>query len=355
MIDTPFGKYPYFSLAFIFQVPYISFTNSSNRMDFNITKALDVWFYIDGFSADNPTYPRVSRLHDLNLTAQVVSVTLGPISNKHVYFYDYSRGDIPIGSDISDANGYASINYLVGENSTAGPNLLYARIGLQENYSYYILNEEPTINIISGPTPRVINRTGGGDTEFNIVGEIYDSTNNSLPISFSEIRLILLRSGVDYSSYLVPSEPYPYQTGDTGTFDLTFGVAPNTPPGNYTLRLDFNGTINLLSFPYPFQFNLPFFNTSTYFSNELQVDAPATLQFYFWINGTTSNDVFNPIVNRYDDINLSVLIQYSGTPIDDGEWVYFYDVTQDNLFIGSAQTSSGQAQITYSTGFSTTA
>ncbi|MFX0038201.1 MAG: transglutaminase-like domain-containing protein [Promethearchaeota archaeon] len=358
-IDTPFGPYSYSLLSFIFQVPYYYITNSSNRLEFNITKALDVWFYIDGLSSNYPNIPpnygSVSRYDNLNLTANVFSVTSGPISNKQVYFYDHSRGDILIGSDISDINGFASISYPVGDNSAAGPNLLYARIGLQENYSYFILNEEPTINIISGPIPRVINRTGGGATEFNIVGEIYDSTNNSLPIKFSEISLILIKSGVDYSSYLIPSESYPYQTDETGTFNLTFSVAPNTPPGNYTLRLDFNGTINLSSFPYSFQFNLPYLNTSSYFINELQIDSPATLQFNFWINGTTSDDTSNPIVNRYDDLNLTVLIQYSGTPIDDGEWVYFYDMTQDNLFIGSAQTISGQAQVTYSTGWSTTA
>ncbi len=358
-IDTPFGTYSYSFLSFIFQVPYYYLTNSSNRLDFNITKALDVWFYIDGLPSNYPNLPpnyvSVSRYHNLNLTAKVVSVTLGPISNKRVYFYDYSRSDILIGSDISDANGFASINYPVGDYTAAGPNLLYARIGLQENYSYYVLNEEPTINIVSGPTPRVINRTGGGATEFNIIGEIYDSTNNSLPISFSEIRLILLKSGVDYSSYLIPYENYPYQTDDTGTFDLTFSVAANTPPGNYTIRLDFNGTIDLSSFPYSFQFSLLYLNTSSYFSNELQIDAPATLQFNFWINGTTSDNAYNPVINRYDDLNLTVLIQYSGIPIDDGEWVDFYDITQDNLFIGSDQTSSGYAEIIYSTGFSTTA
>ncbi|MFX0007400.1 MAG: transglutaminase-like domain-containing protein, partial [Candidatus Hermodarchaeota archaeon] len=358
-IDTPFGTYSYSLLSLLFQVPYYYMTNSSNRLDFNITKALDVWFYIDGLPSNYPNLPpnyvSVSRSHTLNLTAQVVSVNLGPVSNKRVDFYDYSRGDILIGSDISDANGYASISYPVLDFSATGPNLLYARIGLQENYSYYVLNEEPTINIISGPAPQVINRTGGGSTYFNVVGEIYDSTNNSLPISFSEIRLVLLRSGADYSSYLIPFDGYPYQTNSTGTFDLSFGVAPNTPPGNYTLRLDFNGTIDLSSYPYSFQFNLPFINTSIYFSNDLQIDAPATLQFNFWINGIPSNDPFNPVINRYDDLTLTALIQYSGVPIDDGEWVYFYDITQDNLLLGSAQTISGQAQIIYSTVYSTTA
>jgi len=359
-IDTPLGTYSYSLLSLLFQVPYYYMTNSSNRLDFNITKALDVWFYIDGLPSNYPNIPpnyaSVSRYHNLNLTAKVVSVVLGPISNKLVSFYDYSRGDILIGSDISDANGFASINYPVADYSVAGPNLLYAKIGLQENHSYFILNEEPTINILSGPTPRVINRTGGGVTQFNIVGEIYDSTNTSLPLSFSYISLKLLKDGMDYSSNLTPSETF--QTDINGYFDLDFGVIPNISPGNYTLRLDFNGTLNFNDFPpshpYRYFFNLPFINTSTYFSNDLQIDAPAILQFNFWINGTTADDTYNPTINRGNKLNLTAFIQYGGIPIDDGQWVNFYDVTED-IPIGSAQTSSGYAQVIYSTGFSTTA
>jgi hypothetical protein len=359
-IDTPFGPYSYSLLSFLFQVPFYSFTNSSNRLDFNITKELDVWFYIDGISSKwgqipdiPPNYPLVTRTHDLNLTAQAVSVVAGPIPNKRVYFYDYSKGDpLMIDSDITDANGFASINYNVSD-CVAGPNLLYARIGLQTNYSYFVLNENPTINIISGPTPHVINRTGSGDTQFNIVGEIFDSTNNSLPISFSEITLKLLKTGTDYSSYLIPNEAYPYQTDSTGTFDLTFGVAPNTPPGNYSLRLDFNGTINLSSFPYSFQFDLSIINTSTTFINELKVDADSSL--YFWMNGIPSNNPTSPQVKRGAVLDLTVYIHQAGTPVEDGEWVYFYDLTQDNLFIGADQTSLGIAQVFYSTGWSTVA
>jgi len=372
-ISVPAGQYEIradFNETWIKNIPYIPFpipitipgvTNSSDRIEFNVTKTLDVWFYIDGIPSNYPNfppfYPTVSRYHNLSLVAKVVSVTSGPIPNKIVSFYDYSRGNIMIGSDISDANGVASINYIVGDYSVAGPNLLFARIGLQENYSYFVLNEQPTINIISGPTPRVINRTGGGATQFNIIGEIFDSTNNSLPLSYSKITLTLLKSGVNYSSYLVPSESYPYQTDSTGTFDLTFGVLPNTPPGNYTLRLDFNGTIyfDLGGLPYGYEFTIPSLSTFAYIINDLQIDAPATLQFSFWINGTTSDNTYNPVINRGDPLNLSVSIRYGGSPIDDGEWVYFYDVTQDNLFIGADQTNSGYAEVIYSTGGSTTA
>jgi hypothetical protein len=152
---------------------------------------------------------------------------------------------------------------------------------------------------------------------------------------------------------LWPVESYPYQTDSTGSFDLTFGVAPNTPPGNYTLRLDFNGTINLMSYPYPNLFNLPYINSSSSYNFELQIDADSSLEF--WINGYPSNDAYNPIVNRNDILNLTTYIHQGGSPVADGEWVYFFDFTQDNMFIGADQTNGGYAQIFYPTNWNTTA
>ncbi|MFX0042995.1 MAG: hypothetical protein ACFE8L_08795, partial [Candidatus Hodarchaeota archaeon] len=318
-------------------------TNSSNRIEFNITKALSVWLYIDGTPADNPNIPLVPRNSSLSLIAIVMLENFGPKPNKEVYFYDYTRGDIQIGSAISDVNGIASINYFVDDYCISGPNLLYARVEIQVNYSYFILDEVPTINIISGPTPQVINRTGGGNTTFNVIGNITDATNSSRPLSYSEVSLRLISDGFDNSTYLVPFEGYPYQTGPTGTFDLTFAVDPSTPTGNYTLRMDFYGTIDLTGNPYPYIFNLVSLSSSTVLDDELKIETPAVLYFDFWIDGYPSYDINNPIINRYDTLNLSVLIQYDSTPIPNGEWVDFYDVTQNSL-MGSVQTTSGYAE-----------
>ncbi|MFW9896703.1 MAG: transglutaminase domain-containing protein, partial [Candidatus Thorarchaeota archaeon] len=337
--------------GFPFFVPIIN--DSSNRIGLNLTTALTGWFFIDGVPTFNPNSPSVSRYQILNLTTRVVLEGFGSVPNQLVYFYDYTRGGVQIGTATSDGNGFASYNYTIGDYSLIGPNLLYSKVGPQLNYSYYILNEEPAIKAISGPTPLVINRTGMGATQFNIVGDITDSVNTSRPLSYSEITLKLIRGGTDYSSFLVPVEGYPYQTDITGSFDLTFGVLPNTPPGNYSLRLDFNGTIDLTSYPYPNFFNLPYINTSTFYSFELQIDAEAALEF--WINGIPSDDAYNPEVYRDDSIDLIAFVHYGGAPVIDGEWVYFYDVTQDNLFIGSAQTIGGYAQVFYNTNWNTTA
>jgi hypothetical protein len=327
-----------------------SIVNSSNSLDLNITKSLSVWFYIDGVQANDPNNPVVFRYHVLNLTALVLLENIGPKEGKTVNFYDYSRGNIFIGSDTSNVDGYASILYPVDDYCRSGPNLLYANLGIQNNYSYFILNEVPTINIISGPNPMVINRTGSGETQFNVMGEIFDSTNNSLPIGFSEITLTLLKGGVDYSAYLMPLESYPYLTDSTGIFDLTFGVLPNTPPGNYSLRLDFNGTIDLTSFPYnpPTQFYLTYLSISEFCVHELKIEAESSLEFY--INGIPSNDFNNPQINRGGDLDLTVYIHTAGIPIVDGELVEFYDLTENNYFIGSNTTSSGSATFTYPTG-----
>ena len=335
-------------------VPWIvpSINGSSNRMGLNVTTALTSWFYIDSIASNNPNLPSVNRYQTLNLTARVIEESFGPVSNKRVYFYDYTRGGIQIGSAVSNTQGFASIIYIAGANSLVGPNLLFSMIGSQTNYSYYILNEEPIIHTISGPNPRVINRTGTGITQFNIVGNITDNVNTARPLSYSYITLKLIKGGSDYSSYIVPMEGYPYQTDLSGYFDLTFGVASNTPPGNYTLRLDFNGTIDLTSYPYANFFNLPYINTSTFYSYDLEIQAESSL--LFWIDGFSSDDANNPVINRGGILDLTAYIHQGGTPVENGEWVYFYDVTQDNLFIGADQTTSGFAQVFYTTNWNTT-
>ncbi len=338
----------------LYGIPYpkLDITNSSNKMDLNITKALSVWFYINNTSADNPNIPVVSRNSTLNLTAKVM-LGFSPKPGKEVFFYDYSRGGIEIGSVNSDPNGIASITYDVLDYCISGPNLVFVRVGIQENYSYFIVDESPTIHISSGPTPRVINRTGGGsNTTFNIIGNITDAIDSSRPLGYSEVSLRLISNGFDDSSYLLPFESYPYQTGPTGTFDLTFAVNSSTPTGNYTLRMDFYGTIDLTiapSHPYPYTFNLVSLSSSTVLDDQLKVEAPAILYFDFWINGYPSYDINNPIINRGVALNLSVLIQYDSTPIPNGEWVDFYDVTQEKP-IDSVQTISGYANASYPIG-----
>jgi len=342
----------------LFYVPFTSIipiTNSSQRREFNITKAISLYFFIDSYPANDPNNPMVFRNDPINLTARVMLENVGPVQGRRVFFHDWTRGGIELGSAISNVNGFASITILVNNSFTSGPNLLFARHRMQRNFSYFILNEEPTINIFSGPVPREINRTGSGATNtwFNIEGEILDATNfNPLGDCILRLRLFSL-GGSDYSSNLLPSESF--YTDSNGYFNLDFEVDPTTPTGNYTLRLDFNGTVDRNWVPmYPYFFILPALSTSSNFAHELSISTPTTLSFNFWINGTTSYDYNQPVINRNGDLDLSVYLTWGGAPIGDGEPIDFYDVTQD-FFIGTAFTNLGFAQILYSTNFFTVA
>jgi len=342
----------------IFYVPFTSIvpiTNSSQRREFNITKAISLYFFIDSYPANDPNNPMVFRNDPINLTARVMLENVGPVQGRRVFFHDWTRGGIELGSAISNVNGFASITILVNDSYTSGPNLLFASHRMQRNFSYFILNEEPTINIFSGPVPREINRTGSGATNtwFNIEGEILDATNLS-PLGDCILRLRLFSlGGSDYSSNLLPSESF--YTDSNGYFNLDFEVDPTTPTGNYSLRLDFNGTIDRNWVPmYPYFFILPALSTSSNFAHELSVSTPTTLSFNFWINGTTSYDYNQPIINYNDHLDLSVNLTWGGAPIGDGELIEFYDVTQDRL-IDVVSTSSGFAQTLYITDISTIA
>jgi transglutaminase-like putative cysteine protease len=336
--------------------PPIGFVNdSSNRMDFNVTKGIikKIWFYINNEPSNIPDSPVVNRYTNLILKAKVVNETNYPLSNQNVQFFDFWSG-IQIGTNTTDANGVAIYNYFVNNLMTTGPNLLYAKLGIEENHSYFILNEEPIINIFSGPTPQEINRTafGASNTFFNIEGELLDRTTGR-PIRNSEVNLKLLRGGDDESLYLIPSSTI--WTDFNGYFNVWFEVASITPTGNYTLRLDFNGTIDRMGHPdYPAFFTLPYINTSSAFMNELMVKTPTTLTFNFWIDGTPSDDYNQPVIYRNGYVNLSVYLESGGIPIGDGEWIDFYDVTQD-ILIGSTQTINGYTSLIYNTDFFTVA
>jgi len=337
--------------------PYaVGFVNdSSNRIDFNVTKGIlkYVWFYINDVPSYVPDSPVVIRNSSLILKAKIVNETNYPLPNQNVQFFDYWSG-IQIGANTTDPNGVATYRYFVNNLMRTGPNLLYAKIGIEENHSYFILNEEPIINISPGPRPREINRKtlGASNTFFNIEGKLLDRTTGR-PIRNSIVYLKLLRGGMDYSPYLIPSSTI--WTDFNGYFNVWFEVASNTPTGNYTLRLDFNGTIDRMGHPdYPAFFNLPYINTSSTFTNELMVTTPTVLTFNFWIDGTPSDDYNQPVIYRNGYVNLSVYLESGGIPIGDGEWIDFYDVTQEGP-IGSIQTINGFASIIYNTDFLTVA
>jgi hypothetical protein len=338
--------------------PFGNMNASSNLIDFNVSREpiKKLLFYINGVPSNVPDSPVVNRSATLSLTALVLNETNAPIPNQSIEFHDYTQG-ILIGINTTNSNGIATWDYSLGIGNTAGPNLLYAKLHSLENHSYFILNEEPEINIYFGPVPREINRTSAGATNtlFQIAGSITDRTNGN-PLRFSGLTLRIFKGVNDYDAHILLNG-LPFNkigTDFNGNFNEFFEVDSAIPTGNYTLRMDFNGTIDFnWMTPYPYSFILPNFNTSSYFSNQLKVTATSTLLFNFWINGTTSDLYEQPIISRNGDLNLSVYLQWGSTPID-GEIVTFYDITQ-GIRIGTAIVNNGFTQFIYRTNSSTTA
>jgi hypothetical protein len=324
--------------------PYLN--DSSQRIYINVTKGVvkNLTLFLDNIAPNNPNIPIKVRGTTLQMKAVVLNQTGGAVINEAIEFYNSSGY---IGQDTTDINGEAYFNLSIGASSKSGPNLVYAKLGSKNNYSYYILNELAKIHIASGPTPLEINRTTPGITIFSINGNITDLVNYSMPISYARINFKLLKSGTDYTASLTGDNPYDFQVGANGSFSVTFGVASNTPLGNYTLRVDFNGSINFLGNPnYPYDFTLPILTTSTTLNKELKVNDLGTLIFNFLINGFTNDYYNNPVINRNGSVFLSIYLQ-RGIDVFIGESVEFYDLTQD-VSIGSSITDAfGNAILTY--------
>ena len=320
---------------------------SSNKQSLNVTGFIDklVWFYIEGYENDDFNNPEVNRWDGLNLTATVINETTGlPIVGENVSFWDYTQGDLYIGNDFTDINGNASISYFGVTNSRMpGPNLLYALANPVVNYSYFIVNDSSQITIdVSGPNPMIINRTSPGILSFTINGNI---TGNIMGdrLRGALISLQMYKLGYDNTTYLDPNQGS-VQVGADGSFSFNYEADDDTPQGNYTLLVRFNGRINHNWGPYPHDFNIPKLNKSMAAVNDLRILASDIFIFNFWINDTTSDNVENPIINSDEYYGLKVYLQGGADPLT-GERVDFYDLTQ-NKSLGYAITDlSGYAKL----------
>ncbi|MFX1275482.1 MAG: transglutaminase domain-containing protein [Promethearchaeota archaeon] len=326
-------------------------SNSSQTKELHIDKELtgSVLFYIENTPSNYPytpvTAPVVPRGTALTLKARVLNETGGPLPNITVNFFNYTGGDMLIGSNDTNQNGITTLRIIAGDSCLVGPNLLYAKAGNIYNYSYYILNEDPVITVVSGPEPRVINKTTG--QPFTIVGYINDSVNLT-PLNYSEVELRIFKNGYDNTSYLIGTNPF--SVDSNGKFSVLFYVDNAIAPGNYTLRLDFNGTFDLTTFPYGNDFDLPIISTSVTLNKQLQITYEAPTILNFWINGTTSDNYTNPSIPRYNDLNLTARLLLGDTPIS-GELIEFYDTTNNTLIGTDVTDINGYAMVIYSTNY----
>ena len=275
--------------------------NSSNKMDFTITEELTyrLLFSIDGQPTDFPFPPNpgnlinVKRGEQLNLSVILIDEdTMSPDPGENIEFYDYTNGNVIIGTDITNPQGIASFIYDIGDTNKSGPTLVYAKYGGDFNYSYYIVNETIEINVLSYTDP--LEYDLATQFPFNIQCELRDSFLN--PIFYSQLDLRMNWSIFDYTGFLTPPNPeYPSPLG-SDFFNFNRGVIPGTPLNNYTLRLEFNGYFDFFNYPYPATFNLAYLNNYVEIPKLLNVYDSNQVQIYLAVE-------WNPTSAFYDDGN----------------------------------------------------
>lgn len=329
---------------------YPQLSDSSSEISVQIINpdAIFLDLFINGYPSDNFSNPRVNRYTSVELRVALYSLSGGALQGRTINFYDITEDPSgpPIHTEDTDFNGEIFFYYNLDYDKIAGPHLIYAQNGSQENYSYFILDDNVRIDLNPPrPVPNIINRIDVGDYTFNIKGSILDDTNNN-PIKYAQVSVRLFKDLVDYSSYLQPPYPTLFDCGEDGSFDLNFNVDDNILPGNYSIRIDFNGIFDYLSQDYPYLFNLPYINTSTSTVMDLKIEAPDIQILDFWINGTPTSEYEQPIVIRTQELNLTACLQGGSGPLE-GESIRFFDVTNNSEIGVKITGSNGCANITY--------
>ncbi len=329
---------------------YPQLSDSSSEISVQIINpdAIFLDLFINGYPSDDFSNPRVKRNTSVELRVVLYSLSGGPLQGRTINLYDITEDPLgpPIHTEDTNFNGEIFFNYNLDYDKIAGPHLIYAQCGSQENYSYFILDDNVRIDLNPPrPVPNIINRIDVGDYTFNIKGSILDDTNNN-PIKYAQVSVRLFKNLVDYSSYLQPPYPILFDCGEYGSFDLNFNVDDNILPGNYSIRIDFNGIFDYLSQDYPYLFNLPYINTSTSTVMDLKIEAPDIQILDFWINGTSTSEYEQPIVKRTQELNLKINLQGGSGPLE-GELVRFFDETNNSEIGVKTTDENGCANITY--------
>ena len=323
----PFGQYDFrvdFNGTWAIPIdPYlINFNNindSSDPWDFNVTKEItkSIWFYINDTEVWDYNNPIVTRPSTIELKAIAINETGGRSQGDLITFYDYTNNSLELGSTVTDANGVAIFNYDVDLNALAGPNLLYAKLGNVENYSYFILDSPIDVNLDIGPQPSIINSTTTTGRTFIIHGYLTD-TGNGKPIKYGEISVHLFDGPTDVSYYLI-QESGTTQLNETGEIYVKYSVLSSTPTKNYTIQVWFNGTY-LYSFPnninneHNYFLNwVPNFSDLASGFNDLKVEDPTNVEIFLSVedNPTTSfyNDLYLPErYNRGEEAHFQITI-----------------------------------------------
>lgn len=297
-------------------------------------------------STDEFTY---SRPDVANITATLTSEN-SSIDGRTITFNDYLSGQL-IGENITDSNGEASIFININDSQVVGPHIIEAKYGFT-TFNYTLFNVLGPIEVnLDSINPTEIDISDAIPDSTDIQGYVYDPINGQR-IKNAQVYFTLFQKG---TPVIVPNafNPMARNTSLTGDFDETLYLDPSVSAGFYEIRVDFNGTWWIMTPYFNFPVFLPLINDSS-IRLEFNVTEPLPLLFNFFIDGTTSDDNENPIINRNDDLTLTAYLQLGPDPISDGTLVDFYDVTQD-IPIGSALTSSGSAQFIYQTDGSTTA
>jgi len=339
--SLPSGEYEIradFNGSWILGPSYPFINDSSDRVDLNITKdqTYSIWFYMDDIEASNNIAPITLRSSTIELKALLLDELRDPIPNQTITFLDYSNNII--GQNQTNSTGYAVYNYNIDNSIPAGPNKVYVSYGNTVNNSYFILNATISLSINTFPQPHTVSKIVTDGETFTIDNYLLD--NNSNPIKYGLCNVIMLDGTSDVSHFLTLESGSLYSDG-SGQIHQVYSVSDSTPSKNYTLYVNFGGV-----FFYP---DPQFFDFSGYsnFSSlvkgvfELEVYDPDNITILFEINGTEARSFYNDLnqpntYNKGDSIQFSVDIYMDGTPVTN-EFVYLYDLDQNNPLIGSYQ------------------
>ncbi|TFG24760.1 MAG: transglutaminase domain-containing protein, partial [Promethearchaeota archaeon] len=249
--------------------------------------------------SEHTIYSRPSQPEQANITATLSSATRS-VENLNIRFYDETIDpDTHFAEILTDANGKASAIFAINDTQVAGPHIIRAEYGLIQNYTYYIVYEPVRVDFIN-VLPDTVN-VSQPIHQTNLIGNLTDPFMG-IGVKNALLNIILFNKG---TNTILPNafSPQIIFTDDNGEFDEIVEVQSFVQSGEYEIRIDFNGTW-IIDSQYYFYPNI---NDSSE-RLEFNVTKEITKSLWFYIEDFETFDYNNPIVYRYNTIELKAIV-----------------------------------------------
>jgi transglutaminase-like putative cysteine protease len=281
------------------------------------------------------TYSAGLRGYDVELGFELDENVTGGNAFQDLELTDHTE-EVSLGTIQTDGTGSATYTVHLDNSYTAGAHFISARFGTQAQNACAIILVDALNIEMSPPSVFSINRSISNDTD--VIAYIYDPVNNNR-VKNAILHPVLTLADAALTNSINPTD---IKVDNNGTIDQTVTISEYVAQGSYRIRVDFNGTYEIVNplTGIPQSINIPTIIDASSNDYPFQVIDDNQKVFNLDIDGSVFQENIFYKDRDTDSMTFNVYLEQASVPVVGGK-VDIFDRTYGNYKIATITTVAG--------------